>query len=413
MRPYLSLRHRDFRWLWATQMVSLTGSQMQVAAIDWHVYLLTRSPLALGMVGLSRVIPIVSLSLLGGVAADRYDRKRILLITQTTMTLVAALLAFLTWTRHEALWALYVLTGTTSAAGAFDNPARQAFVPRLVPREDLPGALAMNLTMFHIGMIAGPALAGVLIASAGKGTGGLAWIYIINALSFLGVIGALSRIRASGTVESVTVGESPWMSLRQGLRFVFKTPIMVWTMALDFVATFFSGANSLLPIFADQILHVGALGFGWLRAAPALGAVAGSIHAAIKPIPARQGRVLLWAVGAYGAATLVFGLSRSYALTFLALALTGLADFISTVVRQVLRQLLTPDAMRGRMTSVNMIFFMGGPQLGELEAGLVASIFASAALGATVSVVSGGVATILVAAFVAWRAKIVRDYEGK
>lgn len=413
MRPYLSLRHRDFRWLWATQMVSLTGSQMQVAAIDWHVYLLTRSPLALGMVGLSRVIPIVSLSLLGGVAADRYDRKRILLITQTTMTLVAALLATLTWTRHEALWVLYVLTGTTSAAGAFDNPARQAFVPRLVPREDLPGALAMNLTMFHIGMIAGPALAGVLIASAGKGTGGLAWIYVINAISFLCVITALFRIRASGTVEEVTVGESPWMSLRQGLRFVFKTPIMVWTMALDFVATFFSGANSLLPIFADQILHVGALGFGWLRAAPALGAVVGSVHAAIKPIPARQGRVLLWAVGAYGAATVVFGLSRSYPLTFVALALTGLADFISTVVRQVLRQLLTPDAMRGRMTSVNMIFFMGGPQLGELEAGLVASIFATAALGATVSVVSGGVATMLVAAFVAWRAKIVREYDGR
>ena len=186
---------------------------------------------------------------------------------------------------------------------------------------------------------------------------------------------------------------------------------MVWTMSLDFVATFFSGANALLPIFADQVLKVGALGFGWLRAAPALGALAGSIYTSLKPIPARQGRVFLWAVAAYGFATVVFGLSRSYVLTFVALAATGLADLVSTVVRQIVRQMITPDAMRGRMTSVNMIFFMGGPQLGELEAGLVASLFASAAIGATVSVVSGGVATVLVVALCAWRAKVVRDYD--
>jgi MFS family permease len=412
VRPYLSLRHRDFRRLWAAQLISLTGSQMQAAAIDWHVYLLTRSPLALGMVGLSRVIPIVSLSLLGGVVADRYDRKRVLMCTQLTMTAVAALLGILTLAHHETLLSLYLLTGMTSAAGSFDNPARQALVPRLVPREDLPGALAMNLTMFHAGMICGPALAGVVIASAGEGTRGLAWIYLINATSFLSVLATLLTMRASGKVDAGTVAhESPVTSLRQGLRFVFSTPVMVWTMALDFVATFFSGANALLPIFADQVLKVGAFGFGWLRAAPALGALVGSIYTALKPIPARQGRVFLWAVGAYGFATVVFGLSRNYALTFVALAATGLADLVSTVVRQIVRQMITPDAMRGRMTSVNMIFFMGGPQLGELEAGLVASLFASAAIGATVSVVSGGVATILVVGLCAWRAKVVRDYD--
>jgi MFS family permease len=412
VRPYLSLRHRDFRWLWAAQLISLTGSQMQAAAIDWHVYLLTRSPLALGMVGLSRVIPIVSLSLLGGVVADRYDRKRVMLATQLTMSAVAALLGFLTLGHHETILTLYVLTGMTSAAGAFDNPARQALVPRLVPREDLPGALAMNLTMFHAGMIGGPAIAGVLIASAGEGTRGLAWIYLSNAASFLTVVTTLFRMRASGKIEATGLApESPLKSLRQGLRFVFKTPVMVWTMALDFVATFFSGANALLPIFADQVLKVGAFGFGWLRAAPALGALVGSIYTSLKPIPARQGRVFLWAVAAYGTATVVFGLSRSYALTFLALAATGLADLVSTVVRQIVRQMITPDAMRGRMTSVNMIFFMGGPQLGELEAGVVASLFASAAVGATVSVVSGGVATVLVVTLCAWRAKVVRDYD--
>jgi MFS family permease len=412
VRPYRSLQHRDFRWLFTSQMVSLTGSQMQVAAVDWHVYLLTKSPLALGLVGLSRVIPIVSFSLLGGVVADRYDRKKVMLATQTTMILVAAALGILTWTGRESVWTLYLLTGMTSAAGAFDNPARQALVPRLVPTADLPGALAMNLTMFHVGMIAGPAIAGVLIAASGEGTRGLGVIYVVNAVSFLGVVVTLLAMRASGRVEAIDRQESPWTSLRQGLRFVFKTPIMVWTMALDFVATFFSGANSLLPIFADQILKVGAVGFGWLRAAPALGALVGSLYTSLRPIPARQGRVLLGAVAAYGAATVVFGLSRSYVLTFVALAATGLADLISTVVRQIVRQTITPDPMRGRMTSVNMIFFMGGPQLGELEAGLVASLFASAALGATVSVVSGGLATIAAALLVAWRVKLVRDYEG-
>jgi Transmembrane secretion effector len=187
---------------------------------------------------------------------------------------------------------------------------------------------------------------------------------------------------------------------------------MVWTMGLDFVATFFSGAMSLLPIVADQVLHVGASGYGALAAAPATGAFVGSIYTSVFPLPRKQGAVLLGAVAAYGTATIVYGLSRSFAVTFLALAGTGLADVVSTVIRQTLRQLVTPDGLRGRMTSVNMIFFLGGPQLGELEAGLVASLFASAVIGVTVSVVSGGVITVLAAAAVAARAPLVRDYGG-
>jgi MFS family permease len=192
---------------------------------------------------------------------------------------------------------------------------------------------------------------------------------------------------------------------------VLTTPIMVWTMGLDFLATFFSGSMSLLPIFADQVLHVGAAGYGWLVAAPAVGALLGSIYTSVWPLPRRQGVVLLWSVAAYGVATIVYGFSRSYVLTLIALAGTGLADLVSTVVRQTLRQLLTPDHLRGRMTSVNMIFFMGGPQLGEMEAGLLASLFTSVVTGVTVSVVSGGVATILIAAAVAAAAPIVRRYE--
>jgi MFS family permease len=410
-RPYHSLSFRDFRRFWGAQLVSQTGSQMQVVAINWHVYLLTGSPLALGLLGLVRVVPVIVFSLWGGVVADRRDRRGVLLASQSVMTLAAAALSALTFFHAETKLWLYLLTAVSAAATAFDNPARNALLPRLVPREILPGAIALNLTMFHASMIAGPGLGGLLIAGFGTSARrGVAVIYLLNAISFLAVLVVLAKMRTSGAVEErgakVSVGES----LREGLRFVFRTPAMVWTMSLDFFATFFSGALSLLPIFADQVLRVGAAGYGTLAAAPAAGALAGSLFTSVKPLPDRQGRILLWAVAAYGAATVVFGLSRSYLLTLLALAAVGLADLFSTVVRVTLRQLITPDELRGRMTSVNMIFFMGGPQLGELEAGFVASLFLPVALGATVSVVSGGVATIAIAAAVAMATPVVRNY---
>ena len=249
-------------------------------------------------------------------------------------------------------------------------------------------------------------------AGAGQDTGTLAFIYALNALSFVAVLFALMTMRTSGVVTAEGgAHEAPLAALRAGLRFVLTTPIMVWTMGLDFFATFFAGSMSLLPIFADQVLHVGAAGYGWLVAAPAVGALLGSIYTSVWPLPRRQGVVLLWSIAAYGMATIVYGFSRSYALTLVALAGTGLADLVSTVVRQTLRQLLTPYRLRGRMTSVNMIFFMGGPQLGEMEAGLVASLFASAVTGVTVSVVSGGLATLVIAAAVGAATPLVRRYE--
>jgi MFS family permease len=412
--PYRVLRHRDFRLLWLSQLVSLTGSQMQTVALHWHVYLLTHSPLALGALGLTRVVPIILFSLWGGVAADRHDRRRVMFATQATMLAGAAALAVLTFTGHAGLAILYGANALLAAATAFDNPARNALLPRLVPAAELPAALSLNLTMFHAAFIGGPALAGLVIAGAGPPSAGLAalaLIYALNTLSFLGVLHALLLMRTSGRVEAASGSHEPQLvALRAGLRFVFRTPIMVWTTGLDFLATFFAGSLSLLPIFADQVLHAGPAGYGWLMTAPALGALGGSLYASFRHLPARQGRLLLASVAFYGVATVVYGLSRWYWLTFLALAFSGLADLVSTVIRQTLRQLLTPDALRGRMTSVNMIFFMGGPQLGELEAGLVASAFASAAVGATVSVVSGGIGTVLLAAAVAVAAPVVRDY---
>jgi len=411
--PYLALRHRDYRRLIASQLLSLTGSQMQVVAINWHVYLLTKSPLALGFVGLTRVVPIVVFSLWGGVVADRFDRRRVMLLTQIGMTCVALALGFVTFTGRETLWLLYVLNALGASAVAFDGPSRQALIPRLVPPEDLPGALSLNLSVFQAALIGGPALAGVLIAHhpGTSPTSGLSLIYFFNAVSFIAVIFALVTMHTSGAPEPSNGKVEMRSALVEGLRFVFTTPLMVWTMGLDFLATFFSGATSLLPIFADQVLRVGAKGYGILAAAPAVGALAGALYLSVRPLPARQGRIFLWSVAAYGAATIVFGLSRSFGLTLVALAGVGLADAISTVIRQTLRQFITPDRLRGRMTSINMIFFMGGPQLGELEAGLVASLFASTVVGVTVSVVSGGVLTVVITAAIAAAAPMLRAYD--
>jgi MFS family permease len=303
------------------------------------------------------------------------------------------------------------LNALSAAAVAFDGPSRQALIPRLVPARDLPGALSLNLSVFQATLIGGPAVAGLLIAHAGAGTRGLSLIYLVNAISFLSVIYALATMRTSGAPEPGAHHPETLAALKEGLRFVFTTPLMVWTMGLDFLATFFSGATSLLPIFADQVLHVGARGYGILAAAPAVGALAGSLYLSVRPLPSRQGAIFLWSVAAYGAATVVFGFSRSFGLTLVALAAVGLSDAISTVIRQTLRQFITPDRLRGRMTSVNMIFFMGGPQLGELEAGFVASLFASAVAGVTVAVVTGGVATILITAGIAALAPVVRRYD--
>jgi MFS family permease len=343
------------------------------------------------------------------------------------MTAVALALCGLTVARRETLLLIYALNFLSAAAGAFDGPARNSLLPRLVPARELAGALALNFSAFQAAMIGGPAIAGLILAGHASAsplapgrmpvamtpasTSSLALIYFLNAVSFLGVIFALATMHTSGAPEKGAGDAHPFEALKEGLRFVFTTPLMVWTMGLDFLATFFSGSLSLLPIFADQVLGVGARGYGILVAAPAVGALAGSLFVSIRPLPSRQGPIFLASVAAYGAATVVFGFSRSFVLTMAALAAVGLADAISTVIRQTLRQLITPDRLRGRMTSVNAIFFMGGPQLGEMEAGLIASLFASSAVGVTVSVVSGGLATVLVTALIASIAPSVRRYD--
>lgn len=398
-----ALRHRDFRLLWIGQLISVTGTQMQLVAINWHVYLLTKSPLALGGVGLVRVLPIIFCSLAGGVVADAVNRKRLMLISQCVMLASAAALAGLTAAGRESLWPIYLLTAIASAAIAFDNPARQAMLPTLVPAEDFPNAVSLGIVVFNSATIVGPALAGLLLSVRGP-----ALIYALNAVSFVAVIVALLLIRASGraAVEN-EVAQLNLNALREGLRFVWRTPIIVQTMMLDFIATFFASATALLPIFAAEILHVGARGLGLLAAAPGAGSIVTGLLIARFGAMRKQGKAVIVSVAIYGAATVVFGLSRWFWLSLVMLAITGAADTVSTVLRQTIRQLITPDHLRGRMTSVNMIFFWGGPQLGELEAGVVAAL-----IGAGLSVVTGGIGCLIAVAAAGLWAKNLVNYEG-
>jgi MFS family permease len=401
---FTALKHRDFRLLWLGQIVSVTGSQMQAVAINWHVYLLTKSALALGLVGLFRGAPIIVCSLVGGVVADAVNRKRLMIATQSVMLATAALLAVATIMGLKSVWPIYVLSAFASAATAFDIPARQSLMPSLVPAADFPNAVSLGLVVFNVATIGGPALAGFVLAGSGP-----AIIYAINAASFLAVIAALLAMRVTGSPD-LQVGRRDALSftaLKEGLQFVWRTPIIVQTMTLDFAATFFASATLLLPIFARERLHVDARGYGFLAAAPAIGSVITALVMARIGTFRREGRLVVVAVAIFGVATAAFGVSRVFWFSLLMLAATGAADTVSTVLRQTIRQLVTPNHIRGRMTAINMMFFMGGPQLGELEAGALAAL-----IGAPLSVVVGGLGSLICACVAAIKSKSLMRYEG-
>ncbi|MCA1560167.1 MAG: MFS transporter [Acidobacteria bacterium] len=391
-------------------MISFSGSFMQGAALLWHVSLLVpedRRALALGLVGLTRIGPVILFSLVSGVAADALDRRKLMIGTQSIMAALAAILALLTFRGLTTVWPLYAMAACSSAAGAFDLPARQALVPNLVPRAHLPNAISLNTIMIQIASVAGPGLGGLIIA-----TGGVAWTYALNSASFLVVIAALLMMRVEETRYGREAGpehargEFTRYAALEGLRFVFRSPLIRSTMLLDFFATFFSSATALLPIFAQDVLRVAARGYGWLYAAPAAGALVASI-VMIRVVDwiERRGLVLIVSVIVYGAATAAFGLAPAFWIAFTCLAVTGAADTVSMVFRNLIRQLETPDHLRGRMTGVNMVFFMGGPQLGELEAGLVANWF-----GPIVSVVTGGIGCIVATVGIAATTPVLRAY---
>lgn len=397
-----ALKHRRFFYLWLGLMISVAGTQMQIWALFWHIRELTDQPIALGGIGAARILPIIVFSLVGGAVADSYNRRTIIFITQTVAALTALALGLLTDSGQITLWHIYALTALQAVAIAFDSPARQALVPNLVPARDLPNAFSMTSIAFQTGAIIGPALSGFAIAYAGQ-----AAVYYINAVSFMAVILALVLIGSVRQTFGLSKKGVSLTSIREGIRFILGRPIIFSTMILDFIATFFASANTLMPIVARDVLHVGVVEYGWLSAAQSVGAVLAALVISQLQDLRKQGLVFMVSVVVFGAATIVFGFSTFFILAWCALAITGAADSVSTIIRNTIRQIRTPDELRGRMTSVNQIFFQGGPQLGEIEAGLVAQFF-----GAPFAIVTGGIGCILGALWISRKWPQLAAYNG-
>lgn len=400
LSPFVALHHRDYLLLLIGRLVSTIGRQMQTVAIAYQVYQFHHSALQLGLIGVFRIVPVVTFSLVGGLLADVVDRRRLMLITQPALMGCSAALALLTAAGLVNLGVIYGVTFVAAAMGALDMPARQAIIPALVPRPHLPNALSWNITIMQLAMIAGPAVGGLAIGAIG-----VAGAYGCDAAGFLAVIVALLLMRARLGAASAG-GARGWAAAAGGLRFIRGNAIVGSVMSLDFFATFWGSATVLLPIFAERILHVGPTGLGILYAAPAVGSVVGAVAMTGFSNRIHQpGFPLLIAVAAYGLATVGFGFARSMPVAILFLAGTGLADTVSMTFRHQVLQLLTPDALRGRVTAANQVFVQGGPQLGQLEAGAVAAGF-----GAPFSVISGGVACILTVILIGWKVPGIRRY---
>jgi MFS family permease len=377
---------RAFVRFWLARLSGTTANQMLMVALAWHMYDITSSAWDLGLVGLFQFVPALLFTLPAGHVADRWHRGRIFAICMVAQALAAGVLLLAIYgdfSTRELILGISVLLGM---ARAFQMPAQQALVPQLVPQVLLQRAITLSASAMQAAIICGPALGGVLY------TFGPATVYACS-LALLLLAGALA-LTVNYLHKAATAGAS-WSSLLAGVHFVWQRKVVLGATTLDLFAVLLGGATALLPIFARDLLQTGPVGLGLLRGAPAAGALAMSLVLVRWPLKRQVGHKLLWAVVVFGLATVVFGLSRSFALSLLALAATGAADSVSVVMRSTLVQLETPDDMRGRVSAVNSIFIGASNQLGEFESGAVAALW-----GPVVSVVSGGIGTMLVAA--AW-----------
>ncbi len=416
MQRFPALHVRDLRLFWFGEGVSAIGTQMQFTALNWHLYsllqgqsviwsifgqeiVLDAGTLGLGILGLVRVIPIMVFALLGGILADKVERRRLLIWLYLISATVVGALAVISYFERDTTTVIYIISAILAATSAMVNPSRQSLVPNLVSKETMTNAVSLSTMVFQIGTIGGPAVAGLLLAVADE------WfVYLIDALTFGAAIASLVLMKH----RSKAASSQPfsWSMAFEGVRYTYNNKLLWGAMMLDFFATFFGSAKFMLPAIAVEVLGVKELGYGILSTAQPVGALlAGVVMSYVRDIR-RQGAAVFGGVLVYGVATAFFGISPIFGLSYALYALTGVGDTISMVVRQTMRQLLTPDHLRGRATSASMIFFMGGPQLGELEAGLVAAAF-----GVPFAIFSGGVAVVLVTLYIGWRYPILRNYE--
>jgi MFS family permease len=395
--PYAALRYRDFRLVVAGRFVATLGEMMVSVAIGWELYQRTNSALALGFVGLTLVIPVLLFSLPAGHLADHYNRQRIVILAQLLLLFASLSLAALSWTQG-ALPLVYGALFLIGVGSAFSSPASSTLIPQTVPPETFEKATTWSSSSWQLAAVIGPALGGVVIAI----TGGATLVYLLDACGSVIYIALILLIRARPATPPAK-RETTVRSLAEGLRFLRASQVLLAAITLDMFAVLLGGATTLLPIFAKDILHVGPVGLGWLRAAPSVGAAVMALVLTHTPPFRRAGRTLLWAVIVFGLATIVFGLSRNFYLSLVALLVLGAADNISVVIRHSLLLLRTPDAMRGRIAAVNGIFISASNELGGFESGLVAFL-----LTPVISVVLGGIGTILVVLTVAYFAPEMR-----
>jgi MFS family permease len=434
--PYAALSHPTYRRYLSGSFLALCGRQMGSVAISWEIYQWTHSATALGLVGFINVLPLLVLSLPAGSLADRADRRGIIACTTGGLALLSLLLALVSWQhahipdlaslhrvntlllriallfeRHvnpasldftqPALPLVFVLLLGMAVLRILGWPARSAIIPLLVPVGAMSNAITWNSSAFEIATMAGPAIGGFLVAKLGFPV-----VYLLDAATSLTLVGVLTRVKYFNTPQHSTERRT-WRQALAGAEFIWRKKIILGASSLDLFAVLLGGATALLPIYADKILHVDAIGFGWLRAAPSVGAFSMAMWLAHRPPLQQPGRALLWSVAGFGAAIVVFGLSQWFWLSLVALFFTGVFDNVSVVVRQSLVQLLTPDALRGRVTSVNQIFIGSSNEIGALRAGLMAAL-----VGPVTAVVAGGVGTLIVVATVARAVPALRMLAG-
>jgi MFS family permease len=393
LSPYTPFRSRDFLLFLSGSLASNLGLQMISVAVSWDLYLATRSALVLGNVGLVQVAPFLLFALWAGHFADRSDRRGIMLLTQCVVIGASVVLVF----SSQSVTLIYTALFFTAAARAFQGPARLAILPHTAPQGALSKAITWHSSVQEIASVSGPAIAGMILAAAGSRA-----VYITQVVCAALSFGSFYFLSIRSKQETAAADKK---SLLEGIHFVGKNPLILPAISLDLFAVLFGGATALLPIFAIEILHTGARGLGWLRAAPSLGAVSMALLLSHLPKIGRAGVTLLAAVLGFGAATIVFGLSRSLWLSFVALLLTGAFDNISVVLRQSLVQTRTPDHLKGRVLAVQNIFISCSNQLGAVESGWTAAWF-----GPVISVVGGGIATILVVIGFAGRSRALRGW---
>jgi MFS family permease len=390
-----AFRHRDFRYFWATRVCGILATEMLITTVGWQVYRLTASELNLGLIGFAQFAPFALLFLVSGVAADRLPRMRIILGCVALQTVCAATLLWGTWSGALDFGTILAVLVPFGVARAFQAPAQMAIVPNLVPKEDLANAIAWSASGFQIARIFGPTISGLLIAwGAARGEDELA-VYILSVAVFVLATTLAAMVRRP--VQVVSTAPINIENILGGFRFIASRQVIFGAIGLDLFAVLFGGAIALLPVYAKDILGVGAEGFGLLRSAFTAGSFLGALYMTQNPITRRAGVKLLCAVGTFGLGVIVFGLSEIFWLSLGALMVMGLADAISVFVRQNLVQIITPDEMRGRVSAVTAVFIGASNELGEFESGVTAHWW-----GTVPAVVVGGAATVAVAASFAW-----------